>query len=84
MRVAAFSHCFRQEAGSSGAETRGLYRLHQFSKVELFTFVAPEDSDRALEVRPRRWLASVLSPSAAHLLLSPRDAGSEKSAGRHV
>jgi len=38
---AAFSHCFRHEAGGGGAASRGLYRLHQFSKVEMFAFVAP-------------------------------------------
>lgn len=38
---AAWGHCFRREAGGAGAATRGLYRLHQFTKVELFAFVAP-------------------------------------------
>ena len=38
---AGWGHCFRREAGGSGAATRGLYRLHQFTKVELFVFVAP-------------------------------------------
>lgn len=38
---AAFTHCFRREAGGAGTTTRGLYRLHQFSKVELFGFLAP-------------------------------------------
>lgn len=38
---AAFSHCFRHEAGGGGAASRGLYRLHQFSKVEMFAFTAP-------------------------------------------
>ena len=37
----AISHCFRREASSGGAKDRGLYRLHQFTKVELFAFVAP-------------------------------------------
>lgn len=40
-RYAAVSHCFRREAGSYGQRDRGLYRLHQFTKVELFAFVAP-------------------------------------------
>jgi seryl-tRNA synthetase len=39
---AAFSHCFRHEAGGKGLATRGLYRLHQFSKVEMFAYVSPE------------------------------------------
>jgi seryl-tRNA synthetase len=38
--VAGLSHCFRTEAGSHGKESRGLYRVHQFTKVELFAFVA--------------------------------------------
>jgi len=42
---AGLSHCFRTEAGSYGRESRGLYRVHQFSKVEMFVFCRPEDSD---------------------------------------
>ncbi len=45
VRMAAFGHCFRTEAGAAGAGTRGLYRLHQFSKVELFVLSTPEQSD---------------------------------------
>ena len=41
---AGVSHCFRTEAGSAGRESRGLYRVHQFTKVEMFAFVSPEDS----------------------------------------
>lgn len=40
--VAGLSHCFRTEAGSAGQESRGLYRVHQFTKVELFAFVEGE------------------------------------------
>ncbi len=46
---AAFSACFRAEAGAHGRDTRGLIRQHQFSKVELVKFVDPEDSDQELE-----------------------------------
>ncbi|PLS14624.1 serine--tRNA ligase [Bacillus sp. M6-12] len=46
---AAFSACFRSEAGSAGRDTRGLIRQHQFNKVELVKFVKPEDSYAALE-----------------------------------
>lgn len=46
VRMAAFSHCFRRETGSAGSATRGLYRVHQFSKVEMFLLCAPDDSDR--------------------------------------
>lgn len=45
LRIAGFSHCFRTEAGSYGRESYGLYRVHQFSKVELFIFAAPEQSE---------------------------------------
>ncbi|KAG7943475.1 hypothetical protein I3843_15G041200 [Carya illinoinensis] len=45
LKYAAFSHCFRTEAGAAGAATRGLYRVHQFSKVEMFVLCRPEESD---------------------------------------
>ncbi|HJO25256.1 MAG: serine--tRNA ligase [Myxococcota bacterium] len=45
VRLAGLSHCFRTEAGSHGRESKGLYRVHQFSKVELFTFCHPETSE---------------------------------------
>ncbi len=45
----AYSACFRSEAGSHGRDTRGLVRVHQFNKVELVKFVAPEDSYTELE-----------------------------------
>ena len=43
--MAGMSHCFRTEAGSAGRESRGLYRVHQFTKVEMFAFVRPEESE---------------------------------------
>ena len=43
-RYAGFSSCFRREAGAAGRDTRGIFRVHQFDKVEMFSFVAPEDS----------------------------------------
>ena len=46
---AAYSACFRREAGSYGKDTRGLIRVHQFDKVELVRFVKPEDSYAELE-----------------------------------
>jgi len=46
---AAYSACFRSEAGSAGRDTRGLIRQHQFNKVELVKFVKPEDSYDELE-----------------------------------
>ena len=45
IKLAAFTHCFRTEAGAGGVQDKGLYRLHQFSKVEMFAFCRPEDSD---------------------------------------
>jgi seryl-tRNA synthetase len=44
LRYAGFSSCFRREAGAAGRDTRGLFRVHQFDKVEMFSFVAPEDA----------------------------------------
>jgi seryl-tRNA synthetase len=44
VRYAGFSPCFRREAGAAGKDTRGIFRVHQFDKVEMFSFVAPEDS----------------------------------------
>jgi seryl-tRNA synthetase len=44
LRYAGFSPCFRREAGAGGKDTRGIIRVHQFDKVEMFSFVAPEDS----------------------------------------
>lgn len=49
INYAAFSACFRSEAGSAGRDTRGLIRQHQFNKVELVKFVKPEDSYDELE-----------------------------------
>jgi seryl-tRNA synthetase len=45
LRYVALSHCFRTEAGAHGKATRGLYRVHQFSKVEMFAFTTPEQSE---------------------------------------
>ncbi len=42
---AALSHCFRTEGGAYGKESRGLYRVHQFTKLELFAFCKPEESE---------------------------------------
>ena len=49
IRYAAYTPCFRREAGSYGKDTRGLIRLHQFNKVELVAFAKPEDSYQELE-----------------------------------
>ncbi|HEY2536982.1 MAG TPA: serine--tRNA ligase [Solirubrobacteraceae bacterium] len=44
LRYAGFSPCFRREAGAAGKDTRGIFRVHQFDKVEMFSFVSPADS----------------------------------------
>jgi seryl-tRNA synthetase len=49
LRYAAYTPCFRAEAGAAGRDTRGMIRQHQFDKVEMVWFVRPEDSDAALE-----------------------------------
>ena len=43
--LAGVSHCFRREAGAAGQFSKGLYRVHQFTKVEMFAYCLPEDSD---------------------------------------
>jgi seryl-tRNA synthetase len=49
IRYAAYSPCFRREAGAAGKDTRGILRVHQFDKVEMVLFEKPEDSAAALE-----------------------------------
>ena len=49
LRYAGYSPCFRREAGAHGKDTRGILRVHQFEKVELFSFVSPEASDEEHE-----------------------------------
>jgi seryl-tRNA synthetase len=44
VRYVAFSTCFRREAGAAGRDTRGMFRVHQFDKVEMFSFCLPENS----------------------------------------
>jgi seryl-tRNA synthetase len=60
-RYAGFSSCFRREAGAAGKDTRGLFRVHQFDKVEMFSFVEPERSEeeheRILAVEESIWQA---------------------------
>lgn len=46
IKYVGLSHCFRTEAGAPGRDTRGLYRVHQFTKVEMFTFTTPDQSER--------------------------------------
>ncbi len=48
-RYLGFSACFRREAGSYGKDTKGIFRVHQFNKVEMFSFAEPENSDKEHE-----------------------------------
>src|SRR5207245_197446 len=54
LRYAGYSTCFRREAGAAGKDTRGMIRVHQFNKVELFSFVEPaasrDEHDRLLAI----------------------------------
>ncbi len=65
LRYAGFSPCFRREAGSHGKDTRGIFRVHQFDKVEMFSYVDPADSQaehqRLLEWE-KQWLTSLELP----------------------
>ena len=58
LRYTAFSTNFRREAGAAGRDTRGMFRVHQFNKVEMFSYVLPEDSwnefERILDIEERR------------------------------
>jgi seryl-tRNA synthetase len=49
LRLAGLSHCFRREAGAAGQFSKGLYRVHQFTKLEMFVCTLPEESDREHE-----------------------------------
>ncbi|MGI6420426.1 MAG: serine--tRNA ligase [Thermoguttaceae bacterium] len=49
LKLCGISHCFRTEAGAHGKESRGLFRVHQFTKVEMFAFTLPDDSEAMLE-----------------------------------
>lgn len=49
MKLCGISHCFRTEAGAAGRASRGLYRVHQFTKVEMFAFTLPDQSSATLE-----------------------------------
>ncbi|WP_256103700.1 serine--tRNA ligase [Streptomyces sp. ODS05-4] len=65
LRYAGFSPCYRREAGTYGKDTRGIFRVHQFDKVEMFSYVAPEDAEaehkRLLEWE-KQWLNALELP----------------------
>ena len=65
LRYAGFSPCFRREAGSYGKDTRGIFRVHQFDKVEMFSYVAPEDAEAEHErllTWEKEWLSALELP----------------------
>ncbi|GHB02861.1 serine--tRNA ligase [Streptomyces termitum] len=65
LRYAGFSPCFRREAGTYGKDTRGIFRVHQFDKVEMFSYVAPEDAEnehKRLLDWEKQWLTSLELP----------------------
>ncbi|MCX4096608.1 serine--tRNA ligase [Nocardia sp. alder85J] len=64
-RYAGWSSCFRREAGSYGKDTRGIIRVHQFDKIEMFVYCRPEDADeehRRLLAWEREMLAAIEVP----------------------
>ncbi|WP_399088265.1 serine--tRNA ligase [Streptomyces sp. BBFR2] len=65
LRYAGFSPCFRREAGTYGKDTRGIFRVHQFDKVEMFSYVAPDDAEnehRRLLDWEKQWLTGLELP----------------------
>jgi seryl-tRNA synthetase len=77
IRYAAYTPCFRREAGAAGKDTRGILRVHQFDKVEMVLFERPEDSDAALEWMTGRAevLLQRLGLAYRVLLMSTREMG---------
>ncbi len=77
IRYAAYSPCFRREAGAAGKDTRGILRVHQFDKVEMVLFEKPEDSPAALEWMTARAevLLQRLGLPYRVLLMATRDMG---------
>jgi seryl-tRNA synthetase len=77
IRYAAYTPCFRREAGAAGKDTRGILRVHQFDKVEMVLFERPEDSPAALEWMTERaeLLLQRLGLSYRVLLMSTREMG---------
>jgi seryl-tRNA synthetase len=65
LRYAGFSPCYRREAGSYGKDTRGIIRVHQFDKVEMFVFTSPEEAEaehQRLVEWEKQWLTSLELP----------------------
>lgn len=81
LRYAGFSPCYRREAGSYGKDTRGIIRVHQFDKVEMFVYTTPEDAEaehqRLLEWE-KQWLTALELPFQV-IELASGDLGSSAS-----
>jgi seryl-tRNA synthetase len=77
LRYAAYSPCFRREAGAAGKDTRGILRVHQFDKVEMVFFEKPEASSEALEWLTARAEVILQRLGLAYrvLLMATRDMG---------
>jgi seryl-tRNA synthetase len=81
LRYAGFSPCYRREAGSYGKDTRGIIRVHQFDKVEMFVYTAPEEAEaehQRLLAWEKQWLTSLGLPFQV-IELATGDLGSSAS-----
>ncbi|WP_328914666.1 MULTISPECIES: serine--tRNA ligase [unclassified Streptomyces] len=81
LRYAGFSPCYRREAGSYGKDTRGIIRVHQFDKVEMFVYTSPEEAEaehRRLLEWEKQWLTSLELPFQV-IELASGDLGSSAS-----
>jgi len=81
-RYAGFSTCFRREAGAAGKDTRGIFRVHQFDKVEMFSFVEPEESEaeheRLLAIEERIFTALEIPYRVVNIAASDLGASAAK------
>lgn len=81
LRYAGFSACYRREAGSYGKDTRGIFRVHQFDKVEMFVYTTPEEAEaehQRLLAWEKQWLSSLELPFQV-IELASGDLGSSAS-----
>ncbi len=81
LRYAGFSSCYRREAGSYGKDTRGIFRVHQFDKVEMFVYTTPEEAEaehQRLLAWEKQWLSSLELPFQV-IELASGDLGSSAS-----
>ena len=88
LRYAGFSPCFRREAGAAGKDTRGIFRVHQFDKVEMFSFVRPEDSgdehERILAIEEEILQALEIPYRVVNIAVGPRRLGGQEVRPRGV